>query len=490
MTRNQSDPDKKTQPKKTELEPANALTQDNPITVDNSPSDSDVICKKLTTNESPDGLHSKAVHFKSNTSQQNGFQFPLTDWNVWSGNDWQFEFQYSNTTGKGFHLVQPLRFGHVTLAVKKDNCDLYILRRWPDTRPSPHPSEKLAAYDRIFPLSINRSYQISSRIDELGMYLLSIDGLPVLKAEFPPVRESIVDAKLVSNLPPGPVRPLLFLPTAGFGGANLSMKWPPGTGGLIIDDAVAGINSATQIRVIQTAPSGPRPVSEEQLKRGLVAWYPFDDVGNNSVTDVSENGLSVKASGEIIRVPGMIGNAVHLQGETVIPVGQAASFDWNEPFTLCAWIKPSTIKKGMMIAAKVEPSTNRGYALSIRRGTLSAAIVHDRGNGLGYYAGTKSQVDYSSEGAIVPMRWTHVAITYDGSGRRLSGQLYIDGRSTSLSIKQDARLTATIRNSAPLVVGQGFVGSIDDVRIYNRNLSTEEIGFLAAPDASQKNSVE
>jgi hypothetical protein len=39
-------------------------------------------------------------------------------------------------------------------------------------------------------------------------------------------------------------------------------------------------------------------------------------------------------------------------------------------------------------------------------------------------------------------------------------------------------------------VGQGFVGSIDDVRIYNRNLSTEEIGFLAAPDASQKNSVE
>jgi hypothetical protein len=144
----------------------------------------------------------------------------------------------------------------------------------------------------------------------------------------------------------------------------------------------------------------------------------------------------------------------------------------------------------MTIVGKVEPSTNRGYALTIRRGTLSAAIVHDGANGLGYYAGTKSQVDYSREGAIAPMCWTHVAITYDGSGRRLSGQLYLDGRSTSLSIKTDARLTATIRNSAPLVVGQGFVGSIDDVRIYNRKLSTEEIGFLAAPDASQRNPIE
>ncbi|MBI3473410.1 MAG: DUF1553 domain-containing protein, partial [Candidatus Solibacter usitatus] len=94
-----------------------------------------------------------------------------------------------------------------------------------------------------------------------------------------------------------------------------------------------------------------------------------------------------------------------------------------------------------------------------------------------------------SEETLEAKRWYHLSTTYTGS--RLAGGLrvYIDGRPAKVKVEQDT-LYRPFRNAGavvkePLRIGAGwgagrrFRGRIDEVRIYGRVLSDEEIGVLA-----------
>ena len=69
--------------------------------------------------------------------------------------------------------------------------------------------------------------------------------------------------------------------------------------------------------------------------------------------------------------------------------------------------------------------------------------------------------------------WTHLAVTYDGSNLRL----YVNGtlvRTTAMSGSMAAS-TGVLRLGGNSVWGEWFSGLMDDVRIYNRALSTAEV---------------
>jgi hypothetical protein len=452
--------------------PTKTTPSTSPRVVQTVATDSVVVCDKLTSNAPPVGLHPDAAAFSSEITSQNGFQFSLPDWKAWSANDWQFDFRFSGDKGRGFYLIQPFRFGHLTLLLKRDNCGLYAFTEWAEKTPTPHPSVKLPGFDQVFPLKADQSYRISSRVDEVGSYLLSIDDTPVLQTLFPPIREYIVDGKAVAGLPKGPVRPLVFRSASRYSGDGLIMKWPLGSGGLVIDHADEGVNEATGIHVLLTEPTSPHPVAEK-LQQGLVAWYPFDNVQGRTVVDASGNGHNATASGDLTPVPGMAGGAIEMQAETLIPIGEVAGFDWNEPFTLCAWIRPFSLSDARYIFRKRNDDPSKGYTLMLRRETLGFGAVNKGGtNMLGMYA---------VKGVIHLRHWSHVAVAYDGTGRKLSVAMYVDGRQVRYE-NTSGTLSASIKVTDPLRIGRDFVGQLDDLRIYDRMLSNEEVTFLAAPD--------
>ena len=75
-------------------------------------------------------------------------------------------------------------------------------------------------------------------------------------------------------------------------------------------------------------------------------------------------------------------------------------------------------------------------------------------------------------------------MTYDGSGRAEGVTVFVDGVPQPLEIIQDS-LTGTIRNSEPLRIGRrqasaSLKGLVDDVRIYDRRLSGDEVSQLAS----------
>ena len=74
-------------------------------------------------------------------------------------------------------------------------------------------------------------------------------------------------------------------------------------------------------------------------------------------------------------------------------------------------------------------------------------------------------------------------MTYDGSGKAAGLRLFVDGKQADVEVVRDT-LTGSIKTDAPLrlgskALGKPFIGQIDDLRLYNRALTPEQIEQLA-----------
>lgn len=80
--------------------------------------------------------------------------------------------------------------------------------------------------------------------------------------------------------------------------------------------------------------------------------------------------------------------------------------------------------------------------------------------------------------------WYHVAATYDGTNRKIYVNGTQDGSDTTSTLNTSASALRIGEYSLSGGWNAGFNGNIDDVRIYNRALSSTEISALAAGNAS------
>ena len=82
--------------------------------------------------------------------------------------------------------------------------------------------------------------------------------------------------------------------------------------------------------------------------------------------------------------------------------------------------------------------------------------------------------------------WTHVVMSYDGSGKAAGLGIYADGVRLAVDVVRDA-LTGSIATDGPLTIGRRalgppFLGQIDDLRFYHRAVSQLEAADLAIND--------
>ena len=88
----------------------------------------------------------------------------------------------------------------------------------------------------------------------------------------------------------------------------------------------------------------------------------------------------------------------------------------------------------------------------------------------------------------VPLnKWSHVAVSYDGGKRAAGVRMYVDGQRQELKVLFDQLLWPIDTKKHPWRVGAGgglrFKGAIDDVRVYARVLSPEEVGAITVRDS-------
>jgi len=204
-------------------------------------------------------------------------------------------------------------------------------------------------------------------------------------------------------------------------------------------------------------PAGPK---------GLVAYYGFNESAAKGMRFLDRSGKRNPAVGRNVRrVKGKVGRGLAFNGKSSsLSVAGRSSLDLSRSMTLEAWVKPQTGSGRRTILAKLGGGsiTYAAHAATPRGGAGGEARIGGRGT------------RRVAAPADLPLgRWTHVALTYDGSTLRL----YQNATEVSSS-----RVGGRLRPSkGPLHIGGRvpgggwFKGLLDEVRVYNRALSKSEI---------------
>jgi hypothetical protein len=196
--------------------------------------------------------------------------------------------------------------------------------------------------------------------------------------------------------------------------------------------------------------------------QGLVAAYGFEEGAGTVAGDSSGNGRTGTITGAAWATSGRFGNTLSFDGiNDLVSVSDAASLHLAR-LTLEAWVYPTALT-GWQTAVLKEGPSGLAYALYAHDGARPAIYVNNGG----------SDVGMSGSAGLPLNTWTHLAATYDGASLRL----YVNGTQVA-----SRALTGTIvTSSQPLRIGgnaiwgEYFAGRIDEVRVYNRALTTAEI---------------
>jgi len=212
---------------------------------------------------------------------------------------------------------------------------------------------------------------------------------------------------------------------------------------------------------------GGGKIPEDTFTRGLVAYWSFDEGSGNIVYDASGN----NNHGSLINGPkwtqGKIGGALQFDGvNDYVEVPDSESLDITKAITVGAWVYP-----------RARQSVYDRDGIVIKGGAYYLTITPSGKVAVHFYGLTSP--GYHDSNQIVPLnQWSHIATTYDSATGKI--RIYING-----SLDREITTSGAI-NPSTYVMGIGsewngrsrfFNGLIDEVRIYNRALSPEEIRF-------------
>ncbi len=203
---------------------------------------------------------------------------------------------------------------------------------------------------------------------------------------------------------------------------------------------------------------------------GLVSHLSFD--GNLTDTFRPAAGVFETSPGEYIAGP--IGQAVKLESGSFVNAGDVGNFGYFDKFSIAAWINAAG-PNGTIISRMTPVEEGDGYYVHLQNGRLQVNLVK---------RWLDDAIRVESHEPIPLNRWCHIAIVYDGSRVAAGIKVYIDGRLVSMDVKLDRLNQTFAAKTEPLRIGTGhssFSGSIDDVRLYSRDLSAADAALLAVP---------
>jgi len=228
----------------------------------------------------------------------------------------------------------------------------------------------------------------------------------------------------------------------------------------------------------------------EDLKRGLVLYYDFEKKpAGDKILDMSGKGNDGKAVAvEWISDPRRGGVAKIGLTNSHITVPNNDSLNPTQ-LTLACWIQRTYTDK--VCRRIIDKCYDKGFALSMSPGGRMTGKVGFTVNGKWCGSGV----------AVCDGSWHHIAATYDGNEQRL----YVDGVPQGDGKRWEGRSAA---NTFDLTIGQNPVnpnpklgevgaslnGTLDDVAMFNRALSPDEIrelfqsqgGEISAAPAAQE----
>ncbi|MCH6201894.1 malectin domain-containing carbohydrate-binding protein [Aquiflexum sp. LQ15W] len=256
---------------------------------------------------------------------------------------------------------------------------------------------------------------------------------------------------------------------------NQSINWSSSNENVATVSAIGLVSGLTKGDVIVTARSedgnfistSAVSILENNSDLNFVGHWKMDEGSGNIFIDHSGNGNNgtIQNTTAVSWSEGIIGQAVNLNGLSgrfaIVPHNPSLEID--QAITISAWVKPSEVGWSTIMSK----SDGNGFDLSLRNNGIIEFRLNRGNNGTAYRL--FSNYNYSSDLG----KWIHVAATFDGTTSRI----FINGiEDTSASYPPFGIGTAT-GNLVIAALGtiQRFKGSLDDLRLYGRTLSSNEV---------------
>jgi hypothetical protein len=209
---------------------------------------------------------------------------------------------------------------------------------------------------------------------------------------------------------------------------------------------------------------------------GLVGFFPFDrlDFENNQ----SDRGVPEATPAHLHDSPLQVANAkfkggIRIEKNAFIEVPKLGDFEHNQAFSLSAWIKPSNTQlSGAVIGKMDEGNKFRGYDLWLEGGRPGMHIIH---------AWPDNAMKVVAKNQLKQDKWQHVCVTYDGKTSANSVEIYVNGKKQDKGNPHAKLKKNSIKTDKPLRIGRRYRSAqlndteIDDIRVYNRALSQNEV---------------
>ncbi|NTW61382.1 LamG domain-containing protein [Candidatus Saccharibacteria bacterium] len=229
---------------------------------------------------------------------------------------------------------------------------------------------------------------------------------------------------------------------------------------------VEAINNNTYYKVGNDSP----PTEGDCLDYGLISYWNLDENTGTSVADSgssSHSGIAQSAAW----VSGVKNSALSFNGSSNVSLGDYSYNFSKSEVTISAWVYPTSTSSRRTILSL---GNNSLLNIQLELGFDCLSTTSDHCIALNISGSGKAR---TIDGAYSNDEWSHVVYTKDSS----SQHIYVNAIEKALNIDSTYSLSD---NSAEKFIGQRapgsqvFIGSIDEVRLYDRALTQEEVTSL------------
>lgn len=208
-----------------------------------------------------------------------------------------------------------------------------------------------------------------------------------------------------------------------------------------------------------------------------VVHYAFDEGKGNTAASALDAKRKATFKGKPAWGAGHAGKAVEIRGGNVLDLGADGDFERTDAFSYGAWLKPKGAGGGAPLARMDNTAAFRGYDINLSGGFVEVHIIH---------RWPDNAIKVRTKKKLKPDQWQHVFVVYDGSSKAAGVSIFVNGEAWEWDIQQDG-LSESIRTQKPLHVGRRFSseqyeGAVDEVRIYSRAITPEEVAAIAGAD--------
>lgn len=236
----------------------------------------------------------------------------------------------------------------------------------------------------------------------------------------------------------------------------------------------------------------------ESIEKSLVAHYPFDKINLLASKKYLSKEARNRKKAAIIKEPnlkkGRKGNSIFLNEFTNITLPSKVGWlDHTDPFSISVSVFSDKVHDGVSIFTHSEDRRLglKGYSLFLVDNRLKFIMA---------YSWPQNAIELTTAESIEINKWTDISITYDGSSRAAGVKIYMNGilaetevlgGSVYKSILFEpnihtygfAGLQLGVRGGIKTFIG----GGLDELKLFNKELSPLEVGYIFNKDISKKN---